>query len=80
LGHEAWNKGRRETRPEVLQKISAGSLGRDPWNRGYRCSDEEKANMLIVRRRNRELKHLAEMRYDEDHQISYSYPCGAACV
>ncbi|KKL99402.1 hypothetical protein LCGC14_1814790 [marine sediment metagenome] len=33
-GRVPWNKGRTETRPEVLAKISSAGKGRIPWNKG----------------------------------------------
>lgn len=42
-GNIPWNKGRKETRPEVLNRISNSQKGKRPWNKGLTKSDSRVA-------------------------------------
>jgi len=42
LGKFPWNKGLKETRPEVLHRRSQARIGSTPWNKGIPISAEQK--------------------------------------
>lgn len=39
-----WNRGKKETRPEVLEKMKKSHLGKIPWNKGK--TYKQKKNLL----------------------------------
>lgn len=51
-GKPAWNKGRKETRPEVIERQSKARIGVTPWNKGITPTKEtrEKISKTLMGR------------------------------
>lgn len=62
-----------QNRPEVKENNRLKHLGR-------KQSQETILKKINTMRKNREDRYLDSMNYDEEHQISFAYPCGAVCA
>lgn len=46
-GDTPWNKGRKETRPEVLKRISKGNMGKPSWTKGKALCKETRIKISM---------------------------------
>jgi len=86
-GQIPWNKGRKETRPEVLKRQSESHKGIKPWNVGTKgiCKGftgkhtEESKRKMSEQRKGKRVSPATEMKVGQTYKNAVSFKTGIGC-